>query len=127
MDFAQARSCLPLMTRQVFGDPCTIIPMAAGRMKSGIDATRSQQSGVPGRFDFDPEKFSLGGGRSTGERAKVGGESATVSFDRAALSSMPKVGDHVSRVSQGVTEVYEIVRPGRDGSTVVIFWLSSLS
>lgn len=127
MDFAQARARLPSMTRQVFGEPCTIIPMAAGRLKSGIDATRSQQSGVAGRFDFDPEEFSLGGGRSTAERAKVDGESATVSFDRAVLSSLPKVGDHISRVSQGVTAVYEIVRPGRDGSTVVIFWLSRVS
>ena len=127
MDFAQARARLPSMTRQVFGEPCTIIPMAAGRLKSGLDGTRSQQSGVLGRFDFDPEEFSLGGGRSTAERAKLGGESATVSFDRAALVWLPHAGDHVSRVSQGVTEVYEIVRPGRDGSTVVIFWLSRVS
>lgn len=127
MDFAQARARLPSMTRQVFGEPCTLIPMASGRLKSGIDGTRSQQSGVLGRFDFNPEEFSLGGGRSTAERAKIGGESATVSFDRAALAWMPQVGDHVSRVSQGVTEVYDIVRPGRDGSTVVIFWLSRVS
>ncbi len=127
MDFAQARTRLPSMTRQVFGDPCTIIPMAAGRLKSGVDATRSQQSGVVGRFDFAPEEFSLGGGRATGERAKLGGEVASVSFDRAALSSLPEVGDHVSRVFGGVTEVYEIVRPGRDGSNVVIYWLSRVS
>lgn len=127
MDFAEARARLPSMTRQVFGGPCTIIPMAAGRLKSGLDGTRSQQSGVLGRFDFDPEEFSLGGGRSTAERAKLGGESATVSFDCAALAWLPQAGDHVSRVSQGVTEVYEIVRPGRDGSTVVIFWLSRVS
>ena len=127
MDFAQARARLPSMTRQVFGEPCTLIPMAAGRLKSGLDGTRSLQSGLLGRFDFDPEEFSLGGGRSTAERAKVGGESATVSFDRAEMAWLPHAGDHVSRVSQGVTEVYEIVRPGRDSSTVVIFWLSRVS
>ncbi|MDI6838971.1 MAG: hypothetical protein QMD99_25095 [Rhizobiaceae bacterium] len=127
MDFKTARARLPSMTREVFGEPCTIIPMAEGRLKSGLDGTRTQQSGVAGRFDFNPEEFALGGGRSTAERATVAGESATVSFDRAALAWVPQPPDRVSRVRDGLTEVYEIVRPGRDGSTVVIFHLSRVS
>lgn len=127
MDFAEARARLPSMTRQVFGEPVTITPMTLGRMKGGLDGTRTAQSGVAGKFDFDPDELSLGGGRSTTERAKIGGESATVSFDRAALAWHPVSGDRVSRVVDGVTEVYEVMRPGRDGSTVVIFWLSRVS
>lgn len=121
MDFAGARAALPSITRAAFGEACDVAPMAKGQLRIDADGSRAVQSGVMGRFDFSPEDTTLGGGRSTGERLAVAGEKASVSFDRAALSWLPQQGDRIIRANG---EVYEVVRPGRDGGNVVIFWLS---
>lgn len=127
MDFAAARAALPSMTRAVFGEDCDVLPRVAGRMATVDDPDRAALIGVRGRFDFAPEDSTLGGGRTSGERMAIGGETATVSFDRAALPWVPTTPDRVRRVRDGVTEIYEIVRPGRDGGKVVIFYLSRVS
>ncbi|MBB4005807.1 hypothetical protein [Allorhizobium taibaishanense] len=123
MDIAAARAALPSMTRSLLGEPATITPMTMGKMKSDRDLSRDLQVGIMARFDSMPDDTALGGGDVVRSRATVGAATKTVSFDRAALSWLPKQGD---RVSRGNGDVFEIVRPGEDAGAGVIFWLSEV-
>lgn len=126
MDFNAARAALPGLTRGLFGELATITPMRKGEMKSMIDPGRPVLSGVPARFDFNPLETEIGGGGARGDKMRLAGETASVSFERAALAWQPISGDRVSRQVPGGTETFEIVRAGRDGGPSIIFYLSKV-
>lgn len=130
MDLDGIRSRLPSMTREVFGDATTVIPMAEGKMSAAVaDLTREVQVGVKGRFDFAPDIEQMGGGRERPEAAHVMSSHVSVSFAVDELVFLPRQGDHIVRVDPqtGTTERYRVDRAYQPVTGVLLCFLSRLS
>ena len=127
MDLAAVRANLPSMTRRMLGGIATITPMRKGEMKSVPDTERTPIVDIAARFDFAPMDTEIGGGGARGDKLRLAGEAATVTFDPEGLVWVPVPGDRVGREIKGVSEIFEIVRTGRDGATTTIFYLSKVS
>lgn len=121
MDFATARAALPSMTRNRFGEKISILPFKQGEMTSIADVTRLVMMDVRARFDLAPDEERLGGGNRQGSVARVAATHPTVTVLATDLSWQPVKGD---RVMLANGEIYEIVRAGRDGNSIMILYLS---
>lgn len=130
MDLDGIRARLPSMTREIFGDAVTVLPMAEGKMSAAVaDLTREIQAGVKGRFDFSPDIEQMGGGRERPEAAHVISSHTSVSFAVADLVSLPRQGDHILRVDPhtATTERYRVDRAYQPVTGVLLCFLSRLS
>ena len=129
MDFHSARAQLPGMTRAMFGELVSVIPMAQGKMAEAPDTDRAVLANVPARFDFVPDAEELGGGRERLQPVSLMGEKYSVSFERKRLPYPLREGDRISRVEKhsGSTEIYRVIRFGRALPAIVLAYLSRVS
>lgn len=130
MDLDSIRAHLPSMTRAVFGEEVTILPMTEGKMSAAVaDPTRKAQTGLQGRFDFAPEIEQLGGGRERPEGGQTVSPHASISFAVADLSLPPRQGDRILRTNPqtATVERYRVDRTYPLVAGVLLCFLSRLS
>jgi hypothetical protein len=124
MDLAAIRSGLPSMTRALFGDKVTILPMIEGKMGPAVvDPARVEQVDVKARFDFAPDLEKLGGGDRNDGHAFTVSPHASVSFARADLSWLPGQGDQIRHDD----DRYRIDRPLEPLPAVLLCLISRIS
>ena len=115
------------MTRSVFGEPVSVVPMSEGKMgPAGADPARPVHHDVLARFDMLPDLEQLVNTR--GSEVAVAAELCTASFAVGAISFELRIADRIVRraTSTASTETYRVTRLARLPLGVTLAYLSRI-